>query len=85
MKSKILLLGVLGAMAILVAACGGHDNGSSPPATTTPPSSSMALDTAQVLAMAQVISETSSPIAVNGGAVTLTDTSETSSPIAVTQ
>ena len=84
MKSKILLLGALGAVSML-AACGGHDDNAAPPATTSTSSGSMSLDTAQVLAMAQVTSETSSPIAVNGGAVTLSDTSETSSPIAVTQ
>jgi hypothetical protein len=43
----------------------------------------MALDTAQVLALAQVTSESSTPIAVNGGALVLTDTTETSSPITV--
>jgi hypothetical protein len=41
------------------------------------------LDTAQVLALAKQTSETSSPFAVNGGALTLTDTSDTSEPISV--
>jgi hypothetical protein len=41
------------------------------------------LDTAQVLALAQVTSEASEPIVVNGGALTLNDTSETGAPIAV--
>jgi hypothetical protein len=36
-----------------------------------------------VLALAQQTSETSTPIAVNGGAVTLNDTSEASAPIAI--
>ena len=47
------------------------------------PKQRMALDTAQVLALAQVTSETSSPTAVNGGALTLNDTSETAAPISV--
>jgi hypothetical protein len=88
MKSKILLLGTIG-FAALLAACGGNNNGSSatPPTSTTPPvtttSTAMALDTAQVLALAQQTSETSTPFAVNGNALTLTDTSETSAPIGV--
>jgi hypothetical protein len=44
---------------------------------------SQSLDTAQVLALAKETSETSSPLAVNGGALTLNDTGETSTPIAV--
>jgi len=87
MKSKILLLGAIGVAASVVAACHHDNNGSTPPTATTPPptSSMMALDTAQVLALAQQTSETSSPFAVNGGALTLTDTSETTAPISVTQ
>jgi hypothetical protein len=87
MKSKLLLLGAMGAAAIVTASCG--DNGgsasSTPPVTTPPASNVMALDTAQVLALAQVTSETSSPFMVNGGALVITDTSETTSPIAVAQ
>jgi hypothetical protein len=84
MKSKILFLGAIGAAAIMVAACHhDNDNNSSPPSTTTPPSSTQALDTAQVLTLAQATSETSTPFAVNGGALTLTDTSETSTPVSV--
>ncbi len=41
------------------------------------------LDTAQVLTLAQQTSETSDPFVVNGGAVTLNDTSETSLPVAI--
>jgi hypothetical protein len=75
----------------VAAACNdSHDGGSSasttPPATsgsTTNGSTSMALDTAQVLALAQTSSETSQPFAVVGGALTLTDTSDTSTPIYV--
>ncbi len=83
MKSKILSIGCIGAAVLVAAACHHDDNGSTPPATTPPASSAMALDTAQVLALAQATSETSSPLAVNGGALTLTDTSETSAPIGV--
>jgi len=88
MKSKVLILGAICTVTSLLAACGGNDNGSSNTSTTTPPPttttpSGMGLDTAQVLALAQVTSETSAPFAVDGGAVTLDDSSETSSPIAV--
>jgi hypothetical protein len=91
MKSKTLLIGVCVA-ATFAAAC-HNDNGSSPSMTsTTPPqtpppttSNTMSLDTAQVLALAQVTSETTTPFTVNGGELVLTDTSETSAPIAVAQ
>ena len=84
MNRKLLLLGALGLTAGLVTACHDHDN--KPPATPPPPppSTSQSLDTAQVLALAQHTSETDAPIAVNGGVVTLNDTSETSAPIPVT-
>jgi hypothetical protein len=85
MKSKFLILGSMCA-ASLVAACHHDSNGSTtttPPPTNTPPSTTMALDTAQVLALAQVTSETSAPFAVNGGAYTQTDTSENTAPITV--
>ena len=88
MKSKVLLIGTMGAVAIAAAACGGHDTGSAaaPPSSSAPPPSAvMTLDTAQVLALAQVTSETASPFAVNGGAFVQTDTSETTAPIAVMQ
>jgi hypothetical protein len=83
MKSKFLLFGALCA-AVMAAACHNND-GSTPATTTAPTSSAMALDTAQVLALAQATSETSSPFTVNGGAFSFTDTSETSSPISVAQ
>ncbi|MDB6086129.1 MAG: hypothetical protein JWN43_4010 [Gammaproteobacteria bacterium] len=79
MNTKRLFLGAAGLAVGLVAAC--HDDHHGAPAP--PPSTSQSLDTAQVLALAQQTSETSSPIAVNGGALTLNDTSETSAPIAV--
>jgi hypothetical protein len=83
MKSKILFLGAVGAAAIVVAACHHDDDNGSPPNTGSTTSSAQALDTAQVLALAQQTSETGTPFAVNGNALTLTDTSETSSPIGV--
>ena len=79
MKYKPVCLGALGLVAGFAAGC--HDNNAaSPPPVMQAPES---LDTAQVLALAQVTSEVTSPIAVNGGALTLNDTSETSAPIAV--
>jgi hypothetical protein len=77
MNRKLLLLGVLG----LTAAC--HDHHDNPP-VTPPASTSQSLDTAQVLALAQHTSESAAPTAVNGGALTLNDTSDTSAPIPVT-
>lgn len=84
MNRKLLLLGALGLTAVLAAAC--HDNNNPPvtPPAPPPPSTSQSLDTAQVLALAQHTSESDAPTAVNGGALTLNDTSETSAPIAVT-
>ena len=81
MKSKLLLLGAAGLCVVAVVAC-HDDNHSAPPAAAT--AQPQALDTAQVLAMAQKTSETSAPIPVDNGGVTLTDTSETSAPIAAT-
>jgi hypothetical protein len=80
MNRKLLLLGAMGLTAVLTAAC--HDHSSNPPAP--PPSTSQSLDTAQVLALAQHTSESDAPTPVNGGALTINDTSETSAPIPVT-
>lgn len=82
MNYKTFLLGVVGLSAAWIAGCHDDHNGASnnPP---PPPTSNQSLDTAQVLALAQQTSETSTPVAVNGGAITLNDTSETSAPIAV--
>jgi hypothetical protein len=86
MNRKLLLLGALGLTAVLAAAC--HDNSNNnPPATQStpppPPPAALSLDTAQVLVVAGQTSESSTPLAVNGGALTLNDTSETSAPIPV--
>jgi hypothetical protein len=79
MKSKLLMLGAMGLSAGLITACHDDHHGASAPPM---PPTSQSLDTAQVLALAQQSSETSAPVAVNGGAVTLNDTNETSAPIA---
>ncbi len=81
MNSKQLLLGAAGfslTVGLLAACHDDHNNASTPPPPTT-----VSDDTAQVLALAQKTSETSSPTMVNGGAFTINDTSETSAPIAV--
>jgi hypothetical protein len=79
MNSKLVCLSALGLAAGMAAGC--HDNNAASPAPVV--QAPQSLDTAQVLALAQVTSEASEPIVVNGGALTLNDTSETSAPIAV--
>jgi hypothetical protein len=79
MKYKILMLGVVGVSAALLAAC--NDNNNNNPVVSASPSI-QSLDTAQVLALARETSETAAPIAVNGSAVYLNDTTETALPIA---
>ena len=79
MNSKLVLSGALGLIAGLAAGC--HDNNRSSPAPVA--GAPQSLDTAQVLALAQKTSEINEPIVVNGGLLTLSDTSETSAPIAV--
>jgi hypothetical protein len=87
MKSKILLIGAC-VTAGLIASCGGDDHSAPATTSTTPPpvmTTTTSVDTAQLLAMAQQTSETSSPFEVNGGAFVFIDTSETTAPIAVVQ
>jgi hypothetical protein len=83
MHTKTAVLFTLGLCAGFLAACSNNDhpNASLPPVPV--PQTPQALDSAQVLAIAQKPSETASPFAVDGGLVTITGTSETSSPIAV--
>lgn len=84
MKSKLAILAGGALAASLVTACGGgNGGGGTTPPPTPPASSNLALDTSEVLALALQTSETESPLPVNDGGVTLTDTSETSTPIAV--
>ncbi len=78
MSSKLYSLTALSLTAALTAGCGGDHSAPAPE-----PPTAQALDTAQVLLLARQMSETSVPFAVNGGMVTLNDTSETSAPIAV--
>ena len=84
MKIKsIYLTAIVLAACTLLQACGGGSHSST---TATPPPVSQApvtLDTTQVLAAAQVTSETDDPIAVNDGLVTVAGaTDETSDPAA---
>ncbi len=84
MTSKMFMFAAMGA-ALMAVGCGNNNGGSAASTVITPPvtSSTKALDTAQVLALAQVTSETSSPFAVDNGAFTFIDTSETTSPISL--
>jgi hypothetical protein len=50
---------------------------------TPPVSTSQSLNTEKLLAQAQAPSETSAPYGVDGGALTLTDTSENSEPLSI--
>lgn len=83
MKRKVALVSACTAAVGLAAGCGGGDHNNSPPGSGSPPptSANQALDTAQVLALAQHSTDTGEPLAVNGGALTLTDTSETTQPV----
>jgi hypothetical protein len=87
MNRKIVAIGVAAVVASILAAC-GHDHSDSgsttPPPSTTPPNTSVNVTTSELLAnYATKPSETTSPVAVNGGAFTITDTSETTNPISV--
>lgn len=83
MKLKTTLWMGVGLCAMTLAACSNNDhpNASLPPVAI--PQTPQSLDTAQVLTLAQKTSETGSPFQVNGGLITLSDTSETSPPITV--
>jgi len=85
MKSKLAILAGGALAASLLTGCGGSSSGGgmTAPPPTPPPSSNLALNTEEVLALALQPSETQSPLLVDDGGVTLTDTSETSAPIAV--
>jgi hypothetical protein len=86
MNRKLLLLGALGLTAVLAAACHDNDHNNPPATQSTPPppaAAPLSLDTSQVLVVAQQTSESEVPLAVNGGALTLNDSSETSAPITV--
>jgi uncharacterized lipoprotein YajG len=81
----------VGAAIVLLAGC-GHDHSSgmtsmppsNPPPSSPPPSTNVSVTTSQLLTnYAQQSSETAAPVAVNGGAFAINDSSETSEPIAV--
>jgi hypothetical protein len=82
MKTKLAIMTGVGLAAGLVSGYGGGPGqgaaGLSPPVST-----SQSLDTEKLLAQARVSSETGAPYAVDGGALTLTDTSETSEPLSL--
>jgi len=82
MKTKLAVLSAMGVAATLVTAC-GHDDHTAMNPPPPPPPTVQSLDTAAVLALAKMSSETDAPFAVDDGAVVLTDTSETSDPINV--
>jgi hypothetical protein len=81
MKTKLAVLSAMGVAATLVTACGHDDHTAMNPPPPSPTVQS--LDTAAVLAMAMMSSETSDPIMVDDGVVVLTDTSETTDPISL--
>ena len=82
MKLKIALLGAATIAAAALSACGDHNSEASMP-TPTPTPTTQQLDTAQVLALAQKTSEVSTPLEVDGGMLTLTDTSDSAEAISV--
>ena len=79
MNFRKLVGGSIALAALLAGGCGGGDSGSMSAANPAP----QALDTMQVLALARQSSEVSAPMAVDDGALTLTDASESSEPINV--
>jgi hypothetical protein len=81
MKLKIALLGAAAVAAAALSACGDHESAGSVSMPTMP--TTQALDTAQVLALAQKTSEVSAPIQVDDGMLTLTDSSDTAEAISV--
>jgi hypothetical protein len=84
MKLNIALIGAAAVAAAALSACGGGDNSqASMPSTPPTMPTTQQLDTAQVLALAQKTSEVSAPFEVNGGMLTLTDTSDTTDAISV--
>jgi hypothetical protein len=81
MKTKVAFVAAGALLASLVTACGDDNGGMSTTSTPAPASSNLALNTEGVLALARESSETTSPLPVNAGALTLTDTSDTTAPV----
>jgi hypothetical protein len=82
MNTKLAIVTSVGLAAGLVSGC-GSESGQSVGSTAPPVSTSQSLTTEKVLAQAQMPSETTTPYAVDAGALTLTDTSETSEPMSI--
>lgn len=87
MKRKSAIIAAAVGVTGILAACGhDHSSGMSPPPMTTPPPTSTAVSvtTSELLTTyATQPSETGSPVTVNNGMFTITDTSETTTPISV--
>lgn len=95
MKRNIAIVTSVGVALGLLGGCGGADNGppvssmasgssgSSGSSAPGPTATQQSLDTQEVLAQAQMPSETSSPYVVDDGLLVLTDTSETTAPITI--
>jgi hypothetical protein len=84
MTCNIARIGAAVLAAACLSACGsGQSGGSASTPTQPPPPQTDQLDTAQVLAMAQRTSEVSSPLNVDGGVLTITDSSDTAEAISV--
>jgi hypothetical protein len=83
MKLKITLIGAAAIAAAALSGCGGDNSQASMPTAPPPTPVGQQLDTAQVLALAQKTSEVSTPFVVDGGMLTLTDTSDTTDAISV--
>jgi hypothetical protein len=79
-KRGALTAAVLTAAGLGACGDGGHGTASQP---APPAPQQQNLDTAQLLALAQKPSETTTPINVNAGMLELTDTSDTAQPISV--
>lgn len=84
MKRKSAVIGVAAVVAGILAAC-GHDHSSEMPPPTPPPTgTAVNVTTSELLAKyATQPAETGSPVTVNNGMFTITDTSETTTPINV--
>ena len=84
MKRKSAVIAVAAVVAGILAAC-GHDHSSEmPPPPPPPTSTAINVTTSELLAnYAMQPAETGSPVAVNNGMFTLTDTSETTTPLSI--
>ena len=83
MKRKLAIMTGVGLAAGLVSGCGGNDHGQAATGTGSTAPTSVSLSTQDNLSLAQKTSETSTPFAVDGGALLLTDTSDTSEPVSI--